>query len=961
MAQSKTRPATGKAGAPDALVADLSKLAVEERPAHGQSGGTDFWASWGRSHSSSASKEKHAASGEAVARRSRAREARSQTEARVPRISGDSARQHASVEQHSRSSDRNPRVVAVEDLERQRDNTLKMSTEATPTAKFVSIHEVERLHHKAGPDETGHKPVKITSLEDIERRQAEQAAQHERNFPQLPPSAPPRHNKPHPMSILNRPSKQEIQQKKLEEELRQQEEQRAVEEKLSAEDMERRKKEAATLARTGLSHFDDSLKAFKACDYESAQESAKLGRACFVSCLVEHKEWSLRLKPRLVDRIWVLDHKLASTAGAKGSQALQPQQLAAVVRIIEDSISFYETLLRKLGLASGFVHSETAPVGGDRKDGDATEHELREGQVVLVKDHARAIIGQWCLLCLGDLERYAQLRSNEGRNWLKAQRYYADALTLAPENGRCQNQLAVIAQYRGDDLEAVYRYFMALSAQQPYMPARENLLTLFDKNRSKKRDKMKAKDSFVNSAVTVYGILFTGVSLELLETLSSRCLNDLNVLLEDGVPDASLFKCVAMNIFCIHNSIRDENGCVDFQPEVFPPCDTWQPGLTVGSLSFTYNFYACLAATCRFDRFPYLAPVCVFLEWFQAYPQVAQETQSVADEIGSAVFDLKAAFARLLNCVPTQHPLVPGNTPDLVHFNVALDEDLELKGFLPLGSVVLERRSGGPQANPDDIRYFRLRSATTFLLRSGLVYFHEKVGLFSADSSVPPERPPHIRLVDEGGIREADQVPDAAVAVSPSPVGGLLKGIDMSKLKITKNRESTRGSDGGVATGEKLVVLDAMNVGLRHGLNKVLSCKGIQLCLDYWQGKGYRAIGFVPDYVVDYEQVGKRRRAQNLQIQNAKTKVPDDVALLNKLVEEGRLISTPSQDYDDSYCIQYARLKGGFIVTNDRYWDHIDKQAPGKQRKETLEWIRRHCISYTWAGDEFLPNPDFVF
>ena len=34
-----------------------------------------------------------------------------------------------------------------------------------------------------------------------------------------------------------------------------------------------------------------------------------------------------------------------------------------------------------------------------------------------------------------------------------------------------------------------------------------------------------------------------------------------------------------------------------------------------------------------------------------------------------------------------------------------------------------------------------------------------------------------------------------------------------------------------------------------------------------------------------------------------KSKLPDDVALLHKLMEKDFLVKTPAQDYDDSYCI----------------------------------------------------------
>lgn len=37
------------------------------------------------------------------------------------------------------------------------------------------------------------------------------------------------------------------------------------------------------------------------------------------------------------------------------------------------------------------------------------------------------------------------------------------------------------------------------------------------------------------------------------------------------------------------------------------------------------------------------------------------------------------------------------------------------------------------------------------------------------------------------------------------------------------------------------------------------------------------------------------------------------------------MVKTPSQDYDDSYCIQYARQTNAYIVTNDKFRDYIAK------------------------------------
>lgn len=76
------------------------------------------------------------------------------------------------------------------------------------------------------------------------------------------------------------------------------------------------------------------------------------------------------------------------------------------------------------------------------------------------------------------------------------------------------------------------------------------------------------------------------------------------------------------------------------------------------------------------------------------------------------------------------------------------------------------------------------------------------------------------------------------------------------------------------------------------------------------------------------------------------------------------MVSTPSQDYDDSYCISYARQHDAFIVSNDKFRDYIKKLQtnPNTNEAETIKkqdtWLQQHCVSFTFKGDEFLPNPD---
>ena len=104
------------------------------------------------------------------------------------------------------------------------------------------------------------------------------------------------------------------------------------------------------------------------------------------------------------------------------------------------------------------------------------------------------------------------------------------------------------------------------------------------------------------------------------------------------------------------------------------------------------------------------------------------------------------------------------------------------------------------------------------------------------------------------------------------------------------------------------VVIDAPNVAIRHGKQKAFSSRGVEIALDYWQRQGHDAVGFLPQYYLDFDRVGSTKRAAELGLKDQRY-VPDDVPLLKRLADENRLILTPPQDYDDSYCIQYAQAR----------------------------------------------------
>lgn len=162
------------------------------------------------------------------------------------------------------------------------------------------------------------------------------------------------------------------------------------------------------------------------------------------------------------------------------------------------------------------------------------------------------------------------------------------------------------------------------------------------------------------------------------------------------------------------------------------------------------------------------------------------------------------------------------------------------------------------------------------------------------------------------------------------------------------------------ATQKCLIVIDAPNVAMRHGFHKKFSSKGIRLAFDYFLARGHRVVGFLPDYLVQRDEVEERRQMVKDGIDVPAAKIPNDVGLLLKMVDEGLLIPTPAQDYDDSYCIQYAGMYDGCVVTNDLYRDHVENMTgPREQKFAMRSWLVAHRISYTWVRDEFLPNPNF--
>lgn len=155
-----------------------------------------------------------------------------------------------------------------------------------------------------------------------------------------------------------------------------------------------------------------------------------------------------------------------------------------------------------------------------------------------------------------------------------------------------------------------------------------------------------------------------------------------------------------------------------------------------------------------------------------------------------------------------------------------------------------------------------------------------------------------------------------------------------------------------VTKNKPLILLDMSNIAMRHGNSEKFSTKGIKICMDFFIKNGHEVSGFLPEYLFKEDIYRTKGRGRV---------IPDDIPYLKNIHSKGYVIQTPSQDYDDSYNIQYCKSKNAYFVTNDLYRDYTDKISDHKTKEIEKRWIVSKRISYTFNKDEFIPGPDSEF
>ncbi|GAB2295603.1 hypothetical protein Dimus_029760 [Dionaea muscipula] len=341
------------------------------------------------------------------------------------------------------------------------------------------------------------------------------------------------------------------------------------------------------------------------------------------------------------------------------------------------------------------------------------------------------------------------------RDFAAASSYYRQASSLWPSHGNPYHQLAILVSYSGDEYVAIYYYFRSLAVDSPFLTARENLVLAFEKNRLKysqllagfkassvklmngrvtgkgrgrggprlppKENKADASGIKENTCtlpekfkafkvkfVRWNGILFTRTSLETFADVLSMARDDFTELLSSGAEEqynfgSGLAECglfvvrlVAILIFTVFHLSENQSYADNLQRSV----------LLEHAYTAVFEFMGHIVERCIQLHDPlssYLLPgLLVFVEWLACHPDIAVDKEAGEKQACSRSFFWEKCvlfFNKLLSS-----GLISWDEDETCCFDlskyedcettnrIALWEDFELRGFLPLhpGQQILD-------------------------------------------------------------------------------------------------------------------------------------------------------------------------------------------------------------------------------------------------------------------------------
>ncbi|KAI3984196.1 hypothetical protein MKX01_011150 [Papaver californicum] len=448
---------------------------------------------------------------------------------------------------------------------------------------------------------------------------------------------------------------------------------------------------------------------------------------------------------------------LASTGStaAPGGKAPAPGRPDRIKKIrsqfktfLSEASGFYHELILKMRSKYGLPLGTLAEDSDDQNILSKVGKKSIETKKGLISCHR-------CLIYLGDLARYKGLYGegdSKARDYTAASSYYLQAASLWPSSGNPHHQLAILASYSGDDLLSVYRYFRSLAVDSPFSTARDNLIIAFEKNRQiyshlpgdsrassvstttvrspakvrGKGEKMHlSKDVTVETSSTkerklsisemykafcvrfvrLNGILFTRTSLETFTEVFSSVSSNFHELLSSGGEDVLNFgldaaenslvfvRLIAILIFTVHNVNKETEGLS--YAEILQRSVLLQNAYVVAFEFLGYIIKRC--AQLRDPSSSYLLPgILIFVEWLACRPDIAAGSEMEEKQATARSVFWKHCISFLNKLMLTGSVSGNDGADETCFFNMskydegetgnrlALREDFELRGFVPL-------------------------------------------------------------------------------------------------------------------------------------------------------------------------------------------------------------------------------------------------------------------------------------
>lgn len=131
-----------------------------------------------------------------------------------------------------------------------------------------------------------------------------------------------------------------------------------------------------------------------------------------------------------------------------------------------------------------------------------------------------------------------------------------------------------------------------------------------------------------------------------------------------------------------------------------------------------------------------------------------------------------------------------------------------------------------------------------------------------------------------------------------------------------------------------------------HGNKEVFSCRGIEICVEWFRARGHKEItAFVPKWRKEASRpdnpVAERDALERLERERVLVYTP------SRLLGGKRLIC-----YDDRYILKLAAETDGVVVSNDNYRD-LAVESP-----EFRKVVEERLLMYSFVNDRFMPPDD---